>query len=246
MDDMQTIQIPGTGNFQFSATRLENVADAPVEYTLITIVTDMSQSTEDFADDLLKMNIAIVEACKSNPKAETLLLRSLMFNTIVQEIHGFKFLNTINPTDYKQFIPEGRTALYDATYSAVGAMITMAKNLSAQEFTVRGGVYIITDGVDNESTMSPQNIAKMIEEASKEEYMERPTTVIIGLHDPEATSRWSSTVKEYLEKLQIEAKIEHFLNVGEATPDNIARLHNWISSSISSTSMGIQSQPANF
>ena len=93
-NDDQVISIPGPGSFQFSAIRLEDLGAS--EYTLVTIVCDISGSVAPFAAGLLKCIKSIVGACQKSPRSQNLLLRLLVFNYTVMEIHGFKNLDTID------------------------------------------------------------------------------------------------------------------------------------------------------
>jgi len=235
MDDMQTIAIPGTGNFQFSAVKLENLG--ATEYTLVTIAIDISSSVDPFADELLKSLKSIVESCKKSPRAENLMVRLITFNQEIQEIHGFKLLNQINVNDYKDLNPLGLTALYDATYSAIGAMTTYAKNLTEQEFGVNGAIFIVTDGMDNRSVMKPHHIAEKLKEGIAEEYIESHISCLVGLKDP--SLHWNDDIIKYLNKFKEEADLTEFLDVGDATPKKLAKLANWVSSSISSQSQAL-------
>jgi len=143
------------------------------------------------------------------------------------------------------------TALYDATYSAVGAMSTYAKNLTAQEFGVNGATYIITDGLNNRGTMGPNQIKEKLKEAVKEEYLESQITCLIALKDPNIQSGvWLSGVVKELKLFKDQAELTEIVEVGEATPQRLAKLANWVSASISSQSQamgtGGPSQPVSF
>lgn len=249
MDNMETMQIPGTGNFQFSATKLDNLE--ATEYTLVTVVMDISGSVEDFKDSLLDCQKAIVSACQKNQRSENLMLRFVTFNENVYEIHGFKPLLDINVNDYEPLKPSGLTALYDATYSAVGAMTSYAKNLTDQEFGVNGAVYIITDGLNNRGTMGPKQIREKLKEATKEEYLESQITCLIALKDPSVQDgMWLDEVVRELDYFKKEAGLTEMVDVGDATPQRLAKLANWVSASISSQSQamgtGGPSQPVTF
>jgi len=84
-DNNQVIATPGPGNFQFSAVRIEDLG--ATEYTLVTIVCDISGSVMSFADELLHCIKTIVIASQKNPRSENLLLRLLTFNHEIHEIH---------------------------------------------------------------------------------------------------------------------------------------------------------------
>ena len=149
MDDEQVIAIPGPGNFSFSAVRMENLGAS--QYSLITLVLDRSQSTNPFESGLLDVAKTVVLACqdKRNPRSENLLFRFLTFNEIVTEVHGFKLATTIDVNDYDPLNSDGMTALFDATYDAVGATLTFAETLIAKDYDVNGAIYIVTDGMEN-------------------------------------------------------------------------------------------------
>ena len=83
------------GAFKFSAVRPEHLG--ATEYTLVTIVTDISGSVSGFEKTLRTAVIDAVQACEKSPRADNLLVRLVTFNTRLQEVHGFKTLRQINP-----------------------------------------------------------------------------------------------------------------------------------------------------
>jgi len=157
MDTEEVMQQTGPGAFQFSGVRVENLGAS--EYTLVTIVIDVSGSVYNFAAELLNMVKTIVEACQKSPRAENLMIRYLVFNHNVTEIHGFRLLKDIDPNDYEALDPDGYTALFDASYDAIGATIDYSTRLvDDYEFDVNGAVYIVTDGMNNRGSMTPKSI----------------------------------------------------------------------------------------
>ncbi|MBF0227543.1 MAG: hypothetical protein HQK76_19020 [Desulfobacterales bacterium] len=245
-NNMQVMQIPGQGSFQFSAIRLENLG--ATEYTLVTIVTDITASVSSFAKELLNCVKNIVEACKKSPRSDNLLLRMLTFNTELHEIHGFKPLAEIDPNDYKPFRPKGMTALYDAAYSGIGATLEFSKRLLNQDFGVNGCVYIITDGMDNASTVTPKTIADKMKSAVGGEEIESLVIVLVGLINP--NDRHAKDVRSALTTFQVEAELNQFVDAGDATPQRLAKLAQFVSQSISAQSQalgtGSPSQPLTF
>ncbi len=234
-NDTEIINIPGPGNFQFSAIRPEKLEST--EYTLVTIVVDVTGSVSNFADDLLKCVKSIIEACTKSPRSENLMLRFITFNENVEEIHGFKPLIDIKPNDYNPLNPFGMTALYDASFSGITATLMYAKNLIDQDFDVNGCVYIITDGIDNKSKITPKHILEKINDAERNEEIESLTTILIGLNDP--NSRWSGVVTSSLEYFKNEAGLSQFVDIGDATSEKLAKLANFVSQSISSQSQSL-------
>lgn len=239
-DDMDLMNIPGGGSFQFSAVRPENLG--ATEYTLVSIVCDITGSVSAFADDLLKCVKTVVEACKKSPRAENLLIRFTIFNSQVgiKEEHGFKLLSMIDTNDYKPFYPDGMTNLYDATYDAIGATLAYAKNLVDQDFNVNGAVYIITDGANNDSRFAtPNSIKKLIQDSKKTETIESLITILIGIDTKNCST--------YLNNFKKEAELTQYVDSGSATTQKLAKLAAFVSKSVSSQSQalgtGAPSQP---
>jgi len=234
-DDTQVIGITGPGTFQFSAVRIEDLGAS--EYTLATIVCDISGSVIRFADELLGCIKAIVDACQKSPRAENLLLRLLLFNDELIEIHGFLNLADIDINSYDPLQPDNMTALFDATYDAVGGTLEYSKRLVDQDFDCNGAVYIITDGMDNRSSMTPTSIKEKIEDAMSKEEIESLVTVLVALKDP--SSRMDGEVVKALAKFQKDANLSQFVDIGDATAGKLAKLANFVSESVSSQSQAL-------
>jgi len=249
-EDEQIMTMPGAGNVQFSAVRMSKLGAS--QYSLITILLDRSGSTKPFESDLIKLSKAIVETCnsKNNPRRENLLLRYLVFNDNITEVHGFKLLSSINTDDYEELESQGMTALFGATDDAVGATLTLSERLIGQDYDANGAIYIITDGMNNVySHATPETIADRIKSAlGKETVIESLLTILIGLYDPKV--RWSDETKKALETFKDDAGLDAYIEAGKATPENLSKICNYVSGSISSVSQGLQtgvkSQPLTF
>lgn len=226
--DMGIQNIIGNGNFQFSAVRPDNLG--ATEYTLVTIAVDRSWSVKNFDKEMVDCIKKIVGACKKSPRAENLMIRIISFSTKIEEIHGFKLLNSINIDDYGSLNPDGWTALYDSAYSSIGATLAYAKTLSNQDFDVNGAVYIITDGEDNKSTMTPDKIKDLVTQAQKNEELESLITILVGVGDASS---------DYLEDFKNGSNLDQFIDIGDATEQKLAKLADFVSESISSQSQSL-------
>lgn len=231
-NDNEIMQTISNGSFQFSAVRPDELGAS--SYTLVTIVIDVSGSVFHFSDELLKTLKSIVEACKKSPMAENLLIRIVTFNhrDFIKEVHGFKLLSLIDLNDYKRFRCESVTALYNATYEAITSTLNYSKTLIDSNYDVNGAIYIITDGVDNNSDIaSPESIKKEIERSAKNEIIESLLTVLIGINVSEC--------KDDLSEFSQRAGIMKFIDAGDASPSSLAKIAGFISKSISSQSQSI-------
>jgi len=230
------MQQTGPGAFQFSGVRVEHLGAS--EYTLVTIVLDVSGSVYNFATELLKMVKTIVEACQKSPRAENLMIRYLVFNHNITEMHGFRLLKDINPDEYEELHPDGYTALFDASYDAIGATIDYSTRLvDDYEFDVNGAVYIVTDGMNNRGSMTPKSIKDKSASAVAKEKIESLVSILVGLHDPQEA--WAAEVKAHLESFAADADLSQFVDIGDATAGKLAKLANFVSQSVSSQSQSL-------
>ncbi len=233
--DTETRRIAGS-NFTFSGARINDLG--AMEYTLVTIAVDVTGSTEGFAAELRNSLIAAVHACKQSPRSENLLLRVISFSTDfhqgVNELHGFVPLTGINPDDYPEFTPDGMTPLFDAAFSAIGALIDYGADLMSNNYNANGIVFIITDGGDNRSSMTPRDIANKIGEIRRGEKLESLVTVLVGINVDHCRAE--------LEKFQKDAGLDQFIDAGQATKGKLAKLAAFVSQSVSSTSQALGTQ----
>ncbi|MFP4308581.1 MAG: hypothetical protein ACLFQQ_15330 [Desulfococcaceae bacterium] len=239
--EMMVSQVPGSGTFQFSGTRPENLG--ATECALATIVADETSGVAAFADEPFKAVQPVLAACRKNPRADNLMVR-----LVRSTAHGFKPLSAIDPAAYDRFRPDGMTAPYDATRAAAGATKTYAASLGSQDFDVNGAIYVITDGADNVSSTRPKTIADKIRAAEQGDDIESLVTAPAGLKGPGA--RESDKIVKCLPGFQKDAKLTRQVDVGDAAPDRMSRLAAFVSQSIGSQSQGLgtgaASQPLTF
>lgn len=234
LNDESVEQLKGTGGFNFSATKLENLLAS--EYTLVDIVVDVSGSVQSFKDDLEKCVQKIIEACRKSPRADNLMVRLTEFNPRVDEVHGYKLLTNCNVDDYKGiFNPSGGTALFDATHKALEACIAYGKSLVDNSYTVNAIVFVLTDGDDNSSTRTSKMVKDIIAKTRKSESLESIVTVLVGINTND------SSIAQYLMDFNTEAGFSAYVEVQNATAQKLAKLAEFVSKSISSSSASLGS-----
>src|SRR5215213_10713493 len=122
--ELDQVVLPNS-HYGYSATRLEELG--ATEYTIATIVADVSGSTIPFIFEMEAAIARIVQACKFSPRADNLLLRLVAFDDSLSELHGFKLLENCHLSDYGGSLKSGgSTALYDATENAVASTTNYA------------------------------------------------------------------------------------------------------------------------
>lgn len=223
-----------TDNFGYSATRLRDLQ--ATEYTLATIICDATGSVSGHEKEMEGVLQAIVEACKYSPRADNLMLRLVMFNTSLDEKHGFKLLSECNPSDYDGILnPNGFTALFDAATNGVEATNHYGKSLTKNDYAVNAIVIVITDGEDNASSLSAKDVKKALADAVKGENLESMVSILVGVRVQDGY------VKDLLDKFHKDAGFTQFVCIADATAKKLARLAEFVSKSISSQSQALGS-----
>ncbi len=231
----QTDMVAGAvSGFQYSGARTEKLGAS--EYTLATILVDVTGSVSGYEKDLEACVRAAVEACKASPRSENILMRLVAFNNQPKELFGFVPLSDIDDAMLRLPAPSGGTALIDALYSAASAANAYGKGLYDQDYAVNAIAFVITDGDDNESRM-PMSAAR--EEAAKgksEEWLESAEIALIGVN--------AGRFDKELRAIAAGMGIAGYMDAGDATPSSLAKLARFISKSISvaSQSLGSGSQ----
>jgi uncharacterized protein YegL len=229
-DDMETHKVGG--NFTFSGARIANLG--ATEYTLATAAVDVTGSLGGHEAALRDMLVAVAQSCQKSPRSDNLLLRVVLFNSVigVSEVHGFKPLNEVDPSAYPTLTTGGMTPLYDATFNAVGATNAYGTQLNDKDFLANAVTFIVTDGLDNDSTATPKMIAAEVERAVKDEKLESHVTILIGMtSDPSAAAA--------LDRFCQEGNLTQFIDAGGVTKGKLAKLAAFVSQSISSTSQAL-------
>ncbi len=246
MNSSTLIQHSLTGqHFGYSAADLDDLG--ATEYTLVTIVVDESGSTSPFAKEMEKCIKEVVKACKFSPRSDYLLIRLIAFNQNMREIHGFKQLIDCDPKDYDNIInPSGTTALFSTAKNAIEATNDYGKQLANNDFDANAIIFVITDGMDNESgSITSVEVGTALKDVIKEEALESVMTLLIGVGVGTYTD-----VSTYLDDFKNEAGLNQYIEIKNANEKTLAKLADFISKSVSSQSSslgsGSMSQPLNF
>jgi len=221
----------GGSNFGFSAKRIDELGAS--EYTLGLVIVDVSGSVASYRTEIEAAIKEIVRSCRHNPRADNMMLRLVIFDTAVTEVHGFKPLTECNEDDYDGCAQiGGMTALYDASYSGIKSATQYGADLTKQDFDVNAAVFVITDGADNASRVTPQMVKEALDEAVTSEALESITAVLIGVNA-------AGPLNQYLQRFQQEAGFTQYVCIADATAKTLARLGKFVSQSFSSQSQAL-------
>lgn len=222
-------------NFKFSAIGIDKLDSD--SYTIVQILVDESGSVDSFKSEIENAIKTVADACKKNPNVDKLLIRVATFGSqysdSINELHGFLPMSGIDSSKYVGAVnPSGCTPLYDAAMDSVDTVRAFGKQLVAQEFTVNAIVFVITDGAENASHKAKaSDVKKSIHQVKLDEEMDSIRTILVGIND--------SGMGNYLNDVKNDCGFDEYIAVGDATPGKLAKLAQWVSNSISSTSQAL-------
>jgi hypothetical protein len=240
--DLETLQ--AGSHYSFSATKMEKLLSS--KYTLATIIMDASSSVMDFAAQLESALKTVYNACKRSDYKDTLMLRVTQFNDSLQELQGFKLLSDIKEDDFTGMLNiGGSTALYDALDEGVEATAVYGAQLISQDYKANAIIVLVTDGQNNTGRIQdPTQIKKAVLKARKAENLESILIILVGVTNDD------NNLDTYLTTVKDGAGVDQYISIGKATPGKIAKLAEFVSQSITSTSAALgsggPSQPLTF
>jgi uncharacterized protein YegL len=183
------------------------------------------------------MEIAAVEACKKSPRADNIMIRLARFSSAfygnIEEVHGFKPLADIDTASYPPIVPGGMTPLVDADYSGTDSILVYGEHLADQDYGVNGIAFVITDGGENASVLGMAAVKRAREAAVQSEKLESLVSILVGIN----TAACGAELQTY----QREAGMTQYVDAGDATPQRLAKLADFVSKSVSSTSQALGS-----
>jgi len=230
-DGMEETKIKGS-HYGFSGKRVEDLG--ATEYTLVALTGDKSGSVGGFRDEIETCIKEVISSCQHSPRADNLMARLTLFDTNLEEVHGFRPLTECDVDKYTNCIQVGgATALYDAACNAVESLTVYGKDLAENDFDVNAIVFVITDGMDNRSTMTATEVKKRLEEAVKSEQLESIVSILIGVNVQEPA------VSQYLKELHVNAGFTQYVELGDASAKTLAKLADFVSKSISAQSQAL-------
>ena len=113
------------------------------------------------------------------------------------------------------------------------------KQLTSQDFLVNGIVVVVTDGENNASNISdPAQVKKTLLAVRRAENLESLLLILVGVTNDDVN------LNTYLQTVKDDTGCDQYVSIGNATPQKIAKLAEFVSQSISSTSSALGSGKA--
>lgn len=225
-NDVEVVNFGGS-HFGYSGVKPSSLEST--EYTLASVIFDCSGSMQPFSQEVNSCMQRITETLMKSPRVDNLLLRTVRFGSKVEEFHGFKPLSNCNVVDYENvYKGMGMTALLDAIHNGVKATEDYALALTKSDYSVNAVVFVVTDDDENNSTLRETDVAKAIKDVVGQESIESVKVILITANDSIDHDAFARRIGAH----------QH-INVGNFTPQKLAKLAEFVSKSVSSTSQAL-------
>jgi uncharacterized protein YegL len=213
-----------------------NPNDVEVAETINAVfIVDTSSSVSQYGAELNSALNEFTERMKKSHAAQNLFVSHIEFNDKVNVISGFRPISDVPVMDLVPRIG-GYTALFKACQVGLKNALDYRKDLETAGVNCKTLLFIITDGEDNASGNVVANDVKiMIDDLAKEERnFFSFESILFGVGNDKS-----------FEAAQKDMGIKHLAKVG-TTADEIRKMINFISSSITSVSTGQGFSAPNF
>jgi len=181
--------------------------------------------------DLIK---EIVRASLRSERRHNIMLRVVVAGTTPFEVHGFKLLTECDPADYDcVFGTGGLTALYDATLDGIEAVANFSHFLMQNDFLANAMIFVITDGRDNYSAASPNEVNKALVQAVQDDDLESLTAMLIGILG--VANKTAIAYKEesgLLRRFKKDVGFTHYMELDLLNDHELANMTEYICNSI--------------
>jgi uncharacterized protein YegL len=213
-----------------------NPNDVEVAETINAVfVVDTSSSVLSYGAELNKALNEFTQRMQKSHAAQNLFVSHIEFNDNVNVISGFRPIADIQTIDLVPRIG-GCTALYKACAVGLKNALDYRKDLENAGVNCKTLLFVITDGEDNASgAVKASDVKAMIDDLLKEERnFFSFESILFGVGNDKS-----------FEDAQKDMGIKHLAKVG-TTADEIRKMINFISSSITSVSTGQGFSAPNF
>ncbi len=142
--------------------------DAP-DATLVSVVLDMSGSMEPYAASVIDAYDTMVAALRGAKAANAILLSAWAFADRPTLLSGYEAVGTKAKLSRAVYSPNGCTALHDAVLGAMTGLVTYGEELWRSGVPTRRILFVLSDGDDNASKATRQDVAKLARALSGDE-----------------------------------------------------------------------------
>ncbi len=117
----------------------------------------------------------------------------------------------------------------------VDSLATYGQQLISNDYIANGILVVITDGCEVGSTLGIKQVQEAMKRAMVSESLESLVSILVGVNVTD------STVSQFLSEFKDQAGFTQYVEVNDASPKTLAKLANFISTSVSSQSQSVGS-----
>lgn len=141
------------------------------DVTLASFVIDDSYSMIKNVDAVRESYDQMIKAYCDSKQADSMLVSTRIFSEKGAEkvLHGFKKVEDIEPIGANYQAQGNGTALYDSVKNALRGIMAYSKQLSDSGIRVKCCVIVFSDGGDNDSSTSAQEVKTISEDCLNQE-----------------------------------------------------------------------------
>ncbi len=178
--DSLNLLLPLDYNQQLQVAMGVNAADITAsEVMLTTLLMDSSISMGGMAQDARDAHGLMVDTLRGSKQSDGILMATWSFDP--QPIHGYVTLENVPQLDAGLYTPNlGHTPLYDSVITMLGGVVAKAQEFSANGVPVRSATTIISDGANNASKHTEDDVATLVRDLERSEMH---IVLFIGIDD---------------------------------------------------------------
>jgi len=141
---------------------------------------------EDCKKDVIEAHLIMINALRESAitRHDCHIITQFLFSTEISPMGEPKLLSKdgndeVIILDDKNYIPDGRTALYNSLYSVLQELITCIDHARDEGLNPESTIALITDGEDTENGAEPGKIRAFIQEIKAKKILR--SSVVVGL-----------------------------------------------------------------
>ena len=139
------------------------------DVTLVAFVLDMSSSMASFESAVIHAYNTELMALSAARSASSLLVSTTTFADQPALLHGYTKAHEVTPLSAATYAPGGSTALHDAVLGVLGRMEAYRRQLHDNGVRTRAIVVVLSDGEDNVSRATADDVRRVAERLLAEE-----------------------------------------------------------------------------
>ena len=151
VDNLNAVALAGCGGLDVDAINTDDV-------TLVAVVLDASSSMSGLRQAVVDGYSTMLDAFQGAHTADSILVSAWSFDTDVRLHHSYIAAPTAPRLTTTDYTPDGGTALYSALMHVMTGMVAYGQMLRDSGLRTRGIVIVFSDGDDNSSAITAQQV----------------------------------------------------------------------------------------